>query len=97
MRYTDLVKAVQKQVRLQLSYATLDIILRACFAVMAKALERGEVVYVPGFGRFEIDITKSRAIASNLGGQARYQVPERKRVRFVPSATWVDEINGEGG
>lgn len=97
MRYADLVKAVQKHIKLRLSYDTLDVILRACFAVMAKALERGEAVYVPGFGRFEIDITKSRAVASNLDGQVRYQVPERKRVRFVPSTTWVDELNGEGG
>lgn len=97
MRYADLVRAVQKQIKNRISYATLDIILRACFAVMARALERGEAVSVPGFGRFEISTAGSRAVISNLAGQTPYQVSERRRIRFVPSPSWVDELNREGG
>ncbi len=96
MRYTDLVKSVQGQVRNRLSYHILDMILRACFTVIARTLEQGEPVYIPEFGRFEITTARSRMVISNLEGKTRYEVPERKRVRFIPSTTWVDELNDEG-
>ncbi len=97
MRYTDLVKSIQRQVRNRLSYHILDTILRACFAVIARTLEQGEPVYIPEFGRFEMTTANSRTVVSNLEGKTRYQVPERKHVRFVPSATWIQQLNGERG
>lgn len=97
MRYSELVKSVQSQVRNRLSYHILDTILRACFVVIARTLEQGEPVHIPEFGRFKIVTARSRMVVSNLEGETRYEVPERRRVRFVPSATWEDELNGEGG
>ncbi|MBN1311941.1 MAG: HU family DNA-binding protein, partial [Anaerolineae bacterium] len=97
MRYMDLVKSVQRQVRKRLSYRIVDTILRACFAVIARTLEQGEPVYIPEFGRFEMTTARSRMVVSNLEGEARYEVPERRRVRFVPSAAWVRRLNGERG
>ena len=96
MRYSDLVKAVQRQARERLSYDMLDMILRACFIVIIRALEEGEEVYVPGFGHFEIGTASARTVVSNLDGPTRYQVPGRKRVSFHPSPSWLDELNGEG-
>ena len=97
MHYSELVKSVQKQVKNRFSYDILDLILRATFAVIIRALEEGDEVYVPGFGHFEIGTAGARTVISNLDGQTRYQVPGRKRVRFHPSPTGVEELNGEGG
>lgn len=97
MRYMELVKIVQRQVGKRLSYHILDTILRTCFVVIARTLEQGEPVYIPDFGRFEMITTRSRMVVSNLGGKTCYQVPEEKRVRFVPSTTWVRQLNGERG
>lgn len=93
----ELVKAVQRQARSQLSCHILDTILRACFAVIVKTLEQGEPVSIPEFGRFEVTTASARMVVSNLEGNTCYQVPERKRVRFIPSAAWVDELNREEG
>ncbi len=95
MRYMDLVKSVQTQVRNRLPYRILDTVLRACFAVIARTLEQGEPVYIPEFGRFEMTTASSRTVVSNLEGKTRYQVPERRRIRFIPSATWMEQLNGE--
>jgi nucleoid DNA-binding protein len=96
MRYIDLVKAVRVRVRNSLSQSVLDTTLRACFIVIARTLEQGEKVYIPEFGRFEIAHASSRVIVSNLDGQTRHQVPERRRVRFIPSAAWTERLNEEG-
>jgi nucleoid DNA-binding protein len=96
MRYVDLVKAVQRQMRKRLSYHVLDTILRVCFATIAETLEQGEPVYIPEFGRFEITIAKPRMVVSNVGDRTCYEVAEQKRVRFMPSARWVEQLNGEG-
>jgi len=95
MRYTELVEGVQKQVREPLSYYMLDTILRACFIVMIRALEKGEMVDVPGFGYFDIDTTSTRTITNNLAGQTKYQLLGRKKVHFHPSPSWMEELNEE--
>jgi len=97
MRYTDLVKAVQSHIRAQFSYYALDMVLRACFIVMIKALEEGEEVCVPGFGHFEIGTASTRTVIGSLGDPTNYRIPGRKRVLFYPSPTWVEELNGERG
>lgn len=93
MRYTELVEGVQRHVREPLSYYLLDTILRACFIVMIRALEEGDMVDVPGFGYFDIDTTSTQTIISKLGGQTKYQMLGRKRVHFHPSPSWMEELN----
>jgi len=66
---------------------------KACFKALVSLTKKGEVVSIQGLGSF--DVTERKATtARNPQTGAKLAVPKQNRMRFQPSKTLKDDLNG---
>lgn len=91
MTKTDLIK----NVRDELGIKTADVkdIFDAIFDEITMALEKGEEVNIPGFGKFDVKMAAARTCRNPKTGEP-LDVPEKRRPKFSFSSVVKKAVEG---